>query len=103
MELKIARNPDRSLITVAADKADLFEILKGLVGLGKLPDSYFIPMKSWCWVGSRNPLNFLNYRAPSTGTTCPMVRGRCIARATRHRNPRRAGGFPEHTGKRLQT
>jgi hypothetical protein len=22
---------------------------------------------------------------------------------TRHRNPRRAGGFPEHTGKRLQT
>ncbi len=34
MELKIARNPDRSLITVAADKADLFEILKGLIDDG---------------------------------------------------------------------
>jgi hypothetical protein len=34
MELKIGSNPDRCLITVAADKADLFEVMKGLLDNG---------------------------------------------------------------------
>lgn len=34
MELKIGSNPDKCLITVAADKADLFEVMKGLLDNG---------------------------------------------------------------------
>jgi hypothetical protein len=33
-ELKIGKSPDRCLITVAADKVDLFEVLKGLLDEG---------------------------------------------------------------------
>jgi hypothetical protein len=40
-------------------------------GMGKLPESYFNTMKNLRRVGSRNPLNFPNCRAPSTGTTSP--------------------------------
>jgi hypothetical protein len=34
MDMKIGKDPDRCLITVAVDKADLFEVMKGLLNKG---------------------------------------------------------------------
>jgi hypothetical protein len=44
-----------------------------MAGLGKLSDSYCSSMEYFRWVGSHNPLSFLNCRTPSTGTIRPTV------------------------------